>query len=112
MPLLKIMTNIPVANTAPLLAGLSARTAAMLGKPEGYVMVILEDERAMLFGGSGDPAAYCEFKSIGLPEERTREFSRQLCERIGEDLAIPRERIYIEFSDAPRHMWGWNGKTF
>ena len=22
------------------------------------------------------------------------------------------ERIYIEFADAPRAMWGWNGGTF
>ena len=25
---------------------------------------------------------------------------------------IAGDRIYIEFADAPRRMWGWNGGTF
>jgi phenylpyruvate tautomerase PptA (4-oxalocrotonate tautomerase family) len=112
MPLLKITTNVPASNSAPLLKELSAQTAAMLGKPEGYVVVILEPEQAMLFGGEDAPAAYLELKSIGLPESRTGEFSARLCELIGQGLKIPAERIYIEFADAPRHMWGWNSKTF
>ncbi|RLD31936.1 MAG: hypothetical protein DRI73_07875 [Bacteroidetes bacterium] len=29
-----------------------------------------------------------------------------------ETLNIPKERVYIEFSSAERHMFGWNGKTF
>jgi phenylpyruvate tautomerase PptA (4-oxalocrotonate tautomerase family) len=84
----------------------------MLGKPESYVMLTLERNPDMLFAGSNDPLAYLELKSIGLPASRTREFSAQLCELVGSELDIPSDRIYIEFSDVERGLWGWNGKTF
>ncbi|MEW8510880.1 MAG: hypothetical protein AB2608_08600 [Candidatus Thiodiazotropha sp.] len=29
-----------------------------------------------------------------------------------QQLAIPAERVYIEFSSAERHLWGWNATTF
>ena len=68
MPTLRILTNlaIPEARRAEILAHASATVAAMLGKPESYVMVILEDGRDLIFGGSKDPAAYLELKSLGL----------------------------------------------
>ncbi len=114
MPLLKIQTNAPVEESRrqALLRHLSALVAEMLGKPERYVMVILQQDQTMLFAGNDQPLAYLELKSIGLPVDRTRDFSASLCEAISEQLAIPPERIYIEFSDAQRNMWGWNGTTF
>jgi phenylpyruvate tautomerase PptA (4-oxalocrotonate tautomerase family) len=114
MPYLLIRTNRPVPQSRqqPLLARCSANVAEALGKPERYVMVSLETEAAMLFGDDDSPCAYLELKSIGLPQERTAELSAILCELIGKELDIPSERIYIEFADAARHMWGWNDATF
>ena len=66
----------------------------------------------MLFAGSNEPLAYLELKSIGLPADKTTQFSATLCDLISTTLSIQSDRIYIEFSDAPRHLWGWNGKTF
>jgi hypothetical protein len=66
----------------------------------------------MRFAGSNDPLAYLELKSIGLPTDRTTEFSQTLCDTLSQQLQIPTDRIYIEFSDAERHLWGWNGATF
>jgi phenylpyruvate tautomerase PptA (4-oxalocrotonate tautomerase family) len=113
MPYLRIQTNVEPApaERAPLLAALSAGVAAALGKDERYVMVALETAVPMLFGGSDAPLAYLELKSIGLPA-RTEELSRRLCQTVGERLGIPAQRIYIEFADAPGHLWGWNGGTF
>ncbi|HHH38885.1 MAG TPA: hypothetical protein ENK50_04845 [Sedimenticola sp.] len=114
MPLLKIMTNleIPPERRQPLLETASARVAEMLGKPESYVMVALEPGRPMRFAGSDAPLAYLELKSIGLPREGTRDLSAKLCGLISGELGIPANRIYIEFSNAERDMWGWNGATF
>lgn len=114
MPLLHITTNQAIeSNHASDLIKLASSTVAdMLGKPERYVMVSLEHNPHMLFAGSDDPLAYVELKSIGLPGDRTRDFSGALCTLIGQQLKIPTDRIYIEFSDAARHLWGWNGKTF
>jgi len=90
----------------------SATTAEALGKPENYVMVVLETQQSMSFAGTTDPLAYVEFKSIGLPEAKTPAFSDTLCSLIHSSLDIAKNRIYIEFSDAPRAMWGWDGRTF
>jgi len=90
----------------------SAKTAEILGKPESYVMTLVEDNISMTMSGSLEPAAYIELKSINLPEQQTMELSSSLCQHIGESLAIPANRIYIEFSNAQRHLWGWDGRTF
>jgi len=114
MPLLKIQTSQPVATgtQSALLSKASQAVADMLGKPERYVMVSLEHNPGMLFGGSDEPLAYLELKSIGLPEANTAEYSRRLADLLSEQLGLPADRVYIEFADAPRAMWGWNGGTF
>jgi hypothetical protein len=66
----------------------------------------------MLFGGDDAPLAYLELKSIGLPEERSNEFSAALCRLMQTQLDIAPERVYIEFSGPARHLWGWNQTTF
>ena len=114
MPFLRIQTSTEL--TAEQANGLAARASALvseqLDKPERYVMVSVEHNSAMLFAGSDAPLAYLELKSIGLPESITADTSRALCQLLAEATGIDPERIYIEFSDAPRKMWGWNSSTF
>lgn len=112
MPMLNIRTNVEVAESGVLLKQLSAVLASILGKPESYVMVALEAGVPMVFGGSDEPLAYLELKSLGLPEERTVEFSEALCGVVGEALGVAANRIYIEFASPPRHMFGWDKRTF
>lgn len=114
MPLLNITTNQPLdaAKVKVLLQQASETVATMLGKPERYVMVVLKHNPQMLFGGDDGPLAYLELKSIGLPQTRTAEFSQSLCDLLSHQLAIGSDRIYIEFADAERHLWGWNRGTF
>lgn len=91
---------------------ISSTTAALLGKPESYVMTLLEEQISMTMSGTTEPAAYIELKSINLPEDQTTELSSQLCQHISELLDILPKRIYIEFSNAQRHLWGWDSRTF
>ena len=114
MPYLKIQTNQTLAAEAQaeLLQKASTATALALGKPESYVMVALESGCPMLFAGSDAPLAYLELKSIGLSEDGTGNISATLCQLIGNELGIEQNRIYIEFSNAQRHLWGWDGATF
>lgn len=114
MPFLKIQTNteLPEAAARSLAARASALVAAQLEKPERYVMVAVESNPAMQFAGSTDPLAYLELKSIGLPESGTGDASRALCELVSSETGVDPARIYIEFSDATRTMWGWNSSTF
>ncbi|VAW92098.1 hypothetical protein MNBD_GAMMA23-896 [hydrothermal vent metagenome] len=114
MPYLKIQTNqnIVASGEQALLREASALVATELGKPENYVMVNIEPTRPMLFAGTDAPTAYLELKSIGLAESQTKSLSAALCNLINKSLNIPTERIYIEFADATRSMWGWNKSTF
>jgi phenylpyruvate tautomerase PptA (4-oxalocrotonate tautomerase family) len=75
-------------------------------------MVAFENNPHMLFGGTDDPLMYVELKSIGLPQNRTKEISAALSEFLQKETGVTPDRIYIEFSDAERAMWGWNGSTF
>ena len=114
MPYLNIQTNADIApdQQARLLDQASQTVAEMLGKPESYVVVALQARVAMRFGGSDAALAYLELKSLGLPRARTAELSATLSELIEQALGIPAARVYIEFSDPERSMWGWNGGTF
>ena len=114
MPLCALLTNVALAEKerTDLLHDLSRQTAEMLGKPERYVMVSLDAGRPMLFAGDDTPLAYLELKSIGLPEDRSSDFSNALCELMRAQRGIAPERVYIEFAGASRHLWGWNGATF
>ncbi|MGB5259442.1 MAG: phenylpyruvate tautomerase MIF-related protein [Gammaproteobacteria bacterium] len=114
MPFLKIQTNHMLSGTqAKGLAGkASALVAEQLGKPERYVMVSVENNPAMQFAGTDAPLAYLELKSIGLPETATAAISNALCQLVASEAGIEPDRVYIEFADAPRKMWGWNNSTF
>ena len=112
MPVLTITTNSPVDFSSGTLRKLSSEVAEMLGKPESYVMLQLQHNSQMLFAGSDEPLAYVELKSIALSQERTTDYSATLCNLIASELNIPQSRIYIEFSDLQRHLFGWNGTTF
>jgi phenylpyruvate tautomerase len=114
MPFLMIRTNqrLDDSATKTLASKASARVAELLGKPEAYVMVSVETGADMLFAGSDEPLAYLELKSIGLPPSVTAPASRVLCDLVAGETGVAANRIYIEFTDAPRHLWGWNGGTF
>ncbi|MBT3048610.1 MAG: phenylpyruvate tautomerase MIF-related protein [Candidatus Thiodiazotropha sp.] len=114
MPLLKITTNreLDQGLIGDFLKQASTTVAEILGKPERYVMIGFEHNPQMLFAASGDSLAYLELKSIGLPDDQTRQLSQALCQLMEQQLAIPAERVYIEFSSAERHLWGWNATTF
>jgi len=114
MPFLKIRTNqrLDESATKSLASRASATVAELLGKPESYVMVSIETGADMLFAGTDEPLAYLELKSIGLSPSITAPASRALCDLVAGETGVATNRIYIEFTDAPRHLWGWNGGTF
>lgn len=114
MPHLIIQTNqvVPEEKQNDLLAAASKLAAQSLAKPESYMMVSLKDPCPMCFAGTTGPAAYLELKSIGLNASQASTLSRLLCAFMQEQLGIPPDRVYIEFSDAAPGMWGWDSKTF
>ena len=114
MPYLSIETNQPVERSlrGELLGKLSAFVAELLGKPESYVMIALKPETPLVFDGSDEPAAFVRVKSIGLPKDRCAQLSEKICGFIEQELRVPKNRVFIDFKDLERAMFGWNGKTF
>jgi phenylpyruvate tautomerase PptA (4-oxalocrotonate tautomerase family) len=112
MPVLKVQTNTEVADKQKLMHDATELLSHVLRKPIQYIMVIVETNVDMIFAGNDKPLAYVELKSIGLSENETTYISADLCNFLEERLNVPKDRIYIEFADAKRSMFGWNGGTF
>jgi phenylpyruvate tautomerase PptA (4-oxalocrotonate tautomerase family) len=114
MPCLIIKTNLSLTGQQKenFAQSASAETAKILSKPETYVMTQIEDNITMTMSGTLEPAVYMELKSINLPEDSTTELSAKLCQHISQLMEINSSRIYIEFSNAQRHLWGWDNRTF
>ena len=88
--------------------------AEVLGKSTEYVMVLVNPGSSLSFAQDGQaPCAYLEVKNIGgFTPEITEKLSQRLCELVVQKLQTPACRVYIEFQNAERYLWGWNGKTF
>jgi phenylpyruvate tautomerase len=114
MPLLTIQTNVnvPEGKRDAMLKRASRTVAQQLGKPEGYMMVSLEAERPMVFAGTSEPAAFMDLRAIGLPAGKTGQLAALLCDLAKAELGVAKERVYINFTDVPANLWGWNGETF
>ena len=114
MPYFSIETNqaIDPASNRQILKKTSAFIADLLGKPESYVMVSIQPETPLVFGGSDEPAAFVRLKSIGLPIDRCQELSEKICRLVEQEIGVPKDRVFIDFKDVARNMFAWNGKTF
>jgi len=114
MPFMKLRTNLAIddAKASSLMTELSKLLANETAKPERYVMIDVKGDRNMIFGGSTEPLAFLECKSIGLSVAQAKSLSKSISELLGTQLQLSADRIYIEFSNCPAEYWGWNGSTF
>ncbi len=115
MPLLKITLSGPErpgVDMPALTRGVSRIITTTMGKPEAYVMVVCAWE-PMVFGGSDEPCAFAELRSLGgLDPETNVTLSRQLCQLLEEGAGVAPERVFINFMNLERSDWGWNSRTF
>ena len=115
MPLIQIFTTATPdpAQKDTLLGDLSTALAAHFDKPERYVMTCLVPVAAMTFGGTPAPTCFAAVKNIGrLAPDKTAKISADLTARLSRGLHVPADRIYLEFSEALGHLWGYDGGTF
>ena len=111
MPLINVRTSLPdLKDGELLLQELSAALAKLTGKPEAFVMTMLQTGVPMTFAGSAEPCAFVEIKSIGALQPS--EMSRTFCDLIEARMGISAKRVYIGFEDVQPSCWGWNGNTF
>jgi len=114
MPFVSVTTNqsLSQSDKAELLSEISFNCAEILGKSEDYVMVRLNLGESLFFAGTEEPAIFAELFSIGLSSMDAPTLSCALCKFLSERLGVVPKRIYLNFRDVPREMWGWNGSTF
>ena len=115
MPLIRLQLSVSVdgARQTSLMSELSSTVARALGKPEGYMMVVLEQQTPILLGASDDPAALVEIRSVGtISGQQARDLSGKVSEVISCATGIGADRIYSNFTGVPGAMWGHDGSTF
>jgi phenylpyruvate tautomerase len=116
MPLIQIFTSSPAPASAErevFLRDLSRALSSHFQKSEEWVMTCLVPDVAMTFAGTGAPSCFAAVKNVGeLPSDRAQRLSEDLTARLAGALGVPKERVYIEFTEAKGRLWGWNGETF
>ncbi|CAN8253061.1 unnamed protein product [Cochlearia groenlandica] len=115
MPTLNLFTNLQVdaVTSSDILKDATKAVSKIVGKPESYVMVLLNSGVPIAFAGSEEPAAYGEVISIGgLGEGVNGKLSETISEILHIKLSIRSSRFYIKFYDSPRSFFGFNGSTF
>jgi len=115
MPAIILRTSVKCTDEQKnsLAKGLSKICADNIGKPESYVMSVVQDAATICFGGNLQPAAMLDVKSIGsLNANVNATLSKAICEFLATSINIEPNNIYINFTDVARENWGWNSGTF
>ena len=89
---------------------ISKLIADLTGKPENYVMTLIQTDSMMTFAGTDQPCCFIKVKSIGSLSPSS--MTKSLCELIAAKTNINTNRIYIEFFDVKASNWGFNNSTF
>ena len=111
MPFIQISTSSKSLIDNDLLQKeVSKMVADLTGKPEKYVMTMIQSDSNMTFAGSEEPCCFIKLKSIGSLNPAL--MSKSLCELITSKTNIKTDRIYIEFIDVKASNWGFNSSTF
>ena len=114
MPCLQVRTNVKLTDEQKqkICLDLSKIVARLTGKPEHYVMVMVQ-ECPMSFGGSTDPCVFMDLRSIGcISRAKNKEHSAALTKYFTDEYKVPGERVYISFSNVKGEDWGYGGDTF
>nr|ABM55630.1 macrophage migration inhibitory factor-like protein [Maconellicoccus hirsutus] len=114
MPYFKLDTNVPRSKITPdFLKSTSKLVASTLGKPESYVVVQVNGDQSIIWGGTEEPCGYATLMSIGkLGIEENKKHAAAIYEHLLKHLGIPGDRMYINFVDSAPSTVGYNGSTF
>ena len=85
--------------------------AKVIGKPVAYCMaqVVLS---VGSFGGSNEPSAFIDVKSIGGLKGKQENLSAAFSELLQKEVSIEPSRTYLNFTEFSGSNWGYDGATF
>lgn len=84
----------------------------LLGKPERYLMVEIEDNRRLYFGGRNDqPIAYFDVSLLhSAPRQSYEKLTARLCEIAKEYMNVDGSNVYVKFEETEN--WGYDSFMF
>lgn len=106
MPCVYISTNVCLdgLDLDPIFADATKAVAALIGRPENFVMVILKGSLAISFGGNKEPAAYTEIVAMGgINTPVKRKLIATLGDILHKRLSIPPARFFLKVFDTTAH---------
>ena len=116
MPCLQVFVNFALSAEQKSAASeaLSKIAAKLTGKPEFYVMVLVNDNVEIRFGGNREAkACLMDFRSIGaINKSLNKKYSAEFTKYVVDNFGVEQDRVYISFADMNGENWGYNGNTF
>ena len=84
----------------------------LLGKHERYLMVEIEDNRRLYFGGRNDqPIAYFDVSLLhSAPRQSYEKLTARLCEIAKEYMNVDGSNVYVKFEETEN--WGYDSFMF
>lgn len=113
MPYINTRTNVEITKEQELrIKSKLGQAVALLGKPESYLMVSMEDHCRLYFGGDGtSPIAFVEVRLYGeVSANAYDQMTAAVTKIITEELSIPGDHIYVQYEEVPH--WGFAGSNF
>ena len=85
---------------------------SLIGKPERFLMVEIEDNRRLYFGG--DNSEHIAFFDVSLlhsaPRASYEKLTARLCEIAKDSMGVDGSNVYVKFEETEN--WGYNGFMF
>ena len=115
MPCIQVKTNVNTSGekAEAVKTALGQAISLLPGKSEDWLMVAIEDECQMYFGGRGGrPIAMVEVKILGnsIDKEGAERMTGEITGALGGTLGVSPDDMYIKYEASPD--WGWNGTNF
>ena len=84
----------------------------LIGKSERYLMIEIEDERHLYFGGSNsEPIAFFDVSLLhSAPRASYEDLTARLCEIAKETMGVDGKNVYVKFEETEN--WGYDGFMF
>ena len=115
MPCIQIKTNVKTDAKAAenITQTLGQAISNFPGKSEQWLLVSIQDDCTMFFGGQGEkPVAMVEVDILGssIDKAGSVKITEKVTETLNQNLGIAPDDMYIRYRAS--EDWGWNGTNF
>lgn len=111
MPHIHVNATCPISKEqeAVLVKEIGNAVSLLPGMKAEYLMIRLEDNCRLFFGGKG-ACAFVEIDRFGaIPEDASQALTAQLSEIVEQTLGISKDRTYLKYTENP--YWGCHGRN-